>query len=277
MNRKIVAASGAVLLGFLLSGCSKPIPVHFPPPAAPNHGLLVRIAKEAIRTRLPSVRQEDLELRHLDYDYHLDDLTNAATEEFDVTFRVMGSKRKTQEGGTTIFEVDSVDVTVELDGRIGKGGVNSGIEKFRSPDLKLNSSFSSTGKPIWGEPFYPVKLDTPLPKPDLVQLKKIGISAVSLYFPQIAAKDLELRRASFDYMSSPEDGVQSEGFWVYFWIKPSLRITETETETKIAVDEITVFISPTGEVRRENVLKSPSGGTYYKQGAAPKTPVVPSP
>jgi hypothetical protein len=179
---------------------------------------------------------------------------------------VKGSKRQDEEDGATIFEVDSVDVTIELDGRIGKGGVSRQIETFRSADLKSSSSLSCKCGPIWGEPFYPVKLNTPLRKSDRAGLREIAVKAVSRFLPTVKAKELVLRSASFDYLSNPEDGIESEGFWVHFWIKRSVRISETKTETKIDRDEITVFIKPTGEVDRDGVTKSPASGTYYKHG-----------
>lgn len=277
MIRGIVAASVGILLSLSSSVQAEPTSPQPAPLTVPDKALLLRIAKEAIRVRLPSVRLEDLQLARLSYSYDLHDLDNSVwLDQFNVEFSEKDGTKKVEENGATVFEVESLTVTIEPDGKIGEFGVERTIRKFRSADLNLYSNLSSTGTPIRGSPFYPVKLDAPLAKPDRARLKAIALDAILRFLPAVDVKDLDLRSVSFNYR--PKDSPPSERFWLVFWIKRSVKITETKTETTIDRNEVSVYIRPTGDVERSDVCEYPSmRTTYNKQNDATTTPDASAP
>jgi hypothetical protein len=256
------------ILGLSLTGCAKQSEVSPSTPPAqvtlPNRERMLDISRKAIATRLPDVQFANLKLRNLAYRWNIEDTNAYTNEQFNLDFRVIGSKRKEEEDGETVFQVDTVDVDIELDGRIDKAGVGKGFQTFRSSRMKMLDFMSSQGGPVWGDPFYPIELTTPLPVPDRNNLKRIAFTAIRRFKPTVDTSGLILRSASFVEMHSPEDDVEHSGFWLTFWITNSVDITETDREIRVNREEITVQIDANGQVYAKTVSKSPSSSTHYK-------------
>jgi hypothetical protein len=257
-----------VILGLSITGCAKQSEESPSTPPArvtlPNRELMLEISRKAIATRLPNMQFADLELRNLSYRWSMEDTNAYTNEQFNLDFRVIGSRRKEKEDGETVFKVDTVDVDIDLDGRIDKAGVGKGIQTFRSSSMKMRDCTSSQGGPVWGDPFYPIELTTPLPVPDRNNLTRIAFTAIRRFKPDVDTSSLELRSASFAEMHSPEDDLEHSGFWLTFWITNSVDVTENDREIKLNREEISVQIETNGQVRAKAVRRSPGSSTHYK-------------
>jgi len=261
------------LLGLSVAGCSKPTttPPSAPPMkvALPDKELMLTISRKAIETRLPDVRFADLELHDLAYRWSIE---NAHTnEQFQLNFRVRGSKRKEKEDGETVFKVNTVGVDIGIDGRIDKPGVSKGVQMFRSSAMKRLDGMGIQSSPVWGDPFYPVKLSAPLPVPSKDNLKEIAFMAMRRFLPNVDIYSLVLRDASFIEMHNPEDDIEHSGFWLTFWITNSVVVTETDREIIVKREKITVQIDTNGQVNAKGVLKSPGNSTHYKHNLEGRT------
>ncbi len=267
---KIVFTNLFCLLFIYTSGCSK-LPEGPTPPenvTIPDKQLLVNISRQALARRLPDISFTNMDLRNISYSWYIGDLDLYTNEQFSVDFRVKNSKRKTDEDGESEFRIDGVTINVETDGRIARGGVSKTIETYRSNNEGMSNLISSQGGPIWGEPFYPVKINSPLPCPNSSDLIRISLRAIHRFMPTVNTNDLIIRNASFHDINHPEDKVKYVGFGTIFWLRGSIRTNITEHEVIIDREEVTVQISTNGQVSAKGVHKS-EGSTRYNRDALP--------
>ena len=258
------------LLLIYVSGCSK-VPEDPTPPenvTIPDKQLLMNISRQAIARQLPDISFTNLELRDISYSWSSGDLIQYTNERFSVDFRVKNSKRKTDEDGEGEFRIDGVRINVETDGQIARGGVSKTIETYRSNNEGMSSLISSQGGPIWGEPFYPVKLNSPLPRPDRSDLLRISLRAIHRFLPSVNTNDLVVLNASFYDINRPEDKVKYVSFGTTFWLRSSIRTNITKHEVILDREEVTVQISTNGQVSAKEVHKS-EGSTRYNRDALP--------
>jgi hypothetical protein len=259
MNRnpswRIVAVAGLATM-FLSAGCSskdttRPVKI-----TALDKALLLDIAQKAISARLPSIKVEDLEPRCFMYTCYRDRMFSRTNELFEVRFRVKGTRQVEKDDGTA-FEADEISVAIEPDGRIGPEGVRKVVVTYGTPDLSLLSREGSSGTPVRGEPFYPVKLNAAPAKPDRQQVEGIAVQAISKFRPAMDARGLQLDQLSFFDLTSSEDSLAESCYLVTYWNTNSLKVTAAASKIILDGEQVTVRIAANGQVRREGVSTQP--------------------
>jgi len=223
----------------------------------PNVPILRQIALAAIARRVPSVQHDRLEYEHTLYQLYRDHMFKQTNEMFFVEFAVRNSLREVERDGENVFEVDSISVRVQPDGGIDKGGVSSNVTRYLTADLDLMRNRGRHGSPVCGEPFHPVPLDSPLPKPDRMQIESIALHAISRFLPAVNTDDLE-----FDgllYFNGHHSGSTGAitAFSITFWQTSTIQERQTKTRVILEGQQVTVRIEPDGSVRRAGVNLSP--------------------
>lgn len=267
MNRRFIHLCALCILISLVFGCSRTST----PPAKvtiPDKQLLLEIARLAIAKRLPDVAFENLEPRYFAYRWYIEDLYGYTNDSFSVDFRVKNSKKRVDDVDGPFFKIKTVEVEVGIDGQIGKGGVSKGTETFRSEDLRASSGFSAQGGPVWGTPFYPLKLKSPPPYPNRRDLVEISLRAIRRFLPRVKTDDLVLRSASYTDMNCPEQQAVYVGFDTTFWLGSSVHTNITQHEVIVEPEEIIVRISTNGQVTARDVRKA-RGSKRYNRDVLP--------
>lgn len=134
------------------------LPVHIDTADVP---LLREISLAAIAERIPSMSHDRLKYEHTTYHLYRDHFVEGTNEMFSVEFRVVDSMREVERDGENVFEVDSISAEIQPDGRIDDGGVGSNTTRYLTADLNPLQARGSTTSPVWGDPFYPVTLESP--------------------------------------------------------------------------------------------------------------------
>jgi len=256
----------ALLFGaMVLTSCARHEPTRPVAFDKPNVPLLRKIALAAIAKRVPSVPHDRLKYEHAMYRLYRDHMFKQTNEMFSVEFEVEGSMQKVERDGETVFEVKSISVRIQPDGQIDKGGVSSNATRYLSTDLNPMRTRGSIGSPVWGDPFYPVSLDTSLSKPDRGQIEPIALRAIARFLPAIPTDDLEFD--SLFYFHGDHSGSTGElsACSITFWQTSTIQERKTKTEVALSGQQLTVQIQPDGSVREKGVQRSPIGLTMNRQ------------
>ncbi|NQU39154.1 MAG: hypothetical protein HQ523_04305 [Lentisphaerae bacterium] len=231
----------------------------------PDVSLLQKIALAAIAKRVPTITHDRLKHEHAMYQIYRDHMFKQTNEMLSVEFGVEDSMQEVERDGETVFEVQSISVTIQPDGQIDKGGVSSNATRYLTADLNPMRTRGSIGSPVWGDPFYPVLLDTPLSKPDRGQIESIALRAIARFLPAIPTDDLEFDSLSYFHGHHSGSTGELSACSITFWQTSTIQERKTKTEVALSGQQVTVQIQPDGSVREKGVQRSPIGLTMNRQ------------
>lgn len=266
MYRTLMVVVVICLLG--LSSCSTPKAITSTQLAPPNVQLLQDIAIKAIATASPSTCLENLEYVNTYYgDYSglpFGGRTNVMT--FTVGFRVKGSNREFEESGNTIHEIDQIEVTIGLDGRIAPGDVASLIFCTQVNSKGHETTTTRGHRPLGklAQPFYPVGSNPQLNPPDRVALEAIARAAIHKAMPELKNEEIGFSKIWYEHRAT------DPLFMVQFWILSSIRTTHLNPGVRIDFDQISVDFVVDDVIHFEKLSKRPSRMQFSDEAQAQK-------